>query len=200
MSERITSHPGILDGKPVVAGTRLSVAFLVELIAGGASNDELLAAYPELTVEGIDAALEYAARLLADLEPADGTSSDIEAAWNEELVRRLASVDAGETLESWDAVRDRLGPGRRPKRRVPPPGTPGLCPPASNGRGLPPQRRRLGGRQTPRRRPSRSRQALRRRRARTRPSVVRPREALSAGSVGPSRQWRALNHEGRARA
>lgn len=66
MSERITSHLGVLGGKPVVAGTRLSVAFLVERIADGASRDELLEAYPELTVEGLEAALRYAARAAAN--------------------------------------------------------------------------------------------------------------------------------------
>lgn len=66
MSERITSQPGVLGGKPVVAGTRLSVAFLVELIADGATPEELLEAYPELTRDGIEAALRYAARAAAN--------------------------------------------------------------------------------------------------------------------------------------
>lgn len=66
MSERITCHPRVLGGKPVVAGTRLSVAFLVELIADGASHEDLLESYPELSAEGLEAALRYAARAAAN--------------------------------------------------------------------------------------------------------------------------------------
>lgn len=59
---------------------------------------------------GLVATLRFADRdaaLLASLEPAKGTPSELAAAWDEELGRRLASVDAGETFESWDAVRER---------------------------------------------------------------------------------------------
>lgn len=66
MSELITSQTGILGGKPVVAGTRLSVEFLLELIAGGATSDEILAAYPELTRAGLEAAVRYAARAVSN--------------------------------------------------------------------------------------------------------------------------------------
>ena len=66
MSELITAHPGVLGGKPVVAGTRLSVSFLLELVAGGATQSEILAAYPELTPEGLEAALRYAARAVSN--------------------------------------------------------------------------------------------------------------------------------------
>ncbi|HEY3359529.1 MAG TPA: DUF433 domain-containing protein [Polyangia bacterium] len=58
------SSPGILGGKPCVRGTRLSVAFILELLASGASRDEILAAYPQITAEGLSAALDYAARSL----------------------------------------------------------------------------------------------------------------------------------------
>ena len=66
MSERITSNSGILGGKPVLAGTRLSVAFLLELLADGATQAEILAAYPELSREGLEAALRYAARAMSN--------------------------------------------------------------------------------------------------------------------------------------
>jgi uncharacterized protein (DUF433 family) len=42
----------------------LSVAFILELLASGASRDEILAAYPQITAEGLSAALDYAARSL----------------------------------------------------------------------------------------------------------------------------------------
>lgn len=47
--ERITSNPGILGGKPCVKGTRISVEFLLELLASGASRADILKDYPHLT-------------------------------------------------------------------------------------------------------------------------------------------------------
>lgn len=42
-------------------GTRLSVAFILELLASGSSREAILEAYPHLPAEGLDAALQYAA-------------------------------------------------------------------------------------------------------------------------------------------
>ena len=66
MESRIVTNPDILGGKPCVRGTRISVEFLLELIASGATTDTILAAYPHLTREDIAAAVEYAARFLRD--------------------------------------------------------------------------------------------------------------------------------------
>jgi uncharacterized protein (DUF433 family) len=60
----IVSDPQILDGKPCVHGTRLSVEFLLELAASGATQDEILARYPQLTPAGLGAAFRYAADVL----------------------------------------------------------------------------------------------------------------------------------------
>lgn len=60
----IVSDPDILGGKPCVKGTRLSVEFLLELAASGATQVEVLAAYPQLTTEGLRAAFLYAAHAL----------------------------------------------------------------------------------------------------------------------------------------
>ena len=62
MPALITSDPAILNGKACVAGTRLSVEFLLELLASGATRDEVLAAYPQLNEASFNAALAYAAR------------------------------------------------------------------------------------------------------------------------------------------
>lgn len=64
MFEHIASDPGILGGKPHIKGTRTSVEFLLELFASGATHEEILRAYPQLTAEGIADALRYAARFL----------------------------------------------------------------------------------------------------------------------------------------
>jgi len=57
----IATTPGILGGKACIRGTRISVEFILELLASGASHDAVLAAYPQVTAEGLTAALEYAA-------------------------------------------------------------------------------------------------------------------------------------------
>ena len=60
----IVANPDILAGKPCIRGTRLSVEFLLELAASGATQEEILAQYPQLTAEGIAAAFRYAASVL----------------------------------------------------------------------------------------------------------------------------------------
>lgn len=60
----IVSDPQILGGKPCVRGTRLSVEFLLELAASGATQEEILAQYPQLTPDGLGAAFQYAADAL----------------------------------------------------------------------------------------------------------------------------------------
>lgn len=60
----IVSDPQILGGKPCVRGTRLSVEFLLELAASGATQAQILAQYPQLTADGLAAAFRYAANVL----------------------------------------------------------------------------------------------------------------------------------------
>ena len=64
MFDRIVAKPEILGGKPCIRGTRLSVEFLLELFAEGASRADVLASYPHLEDEDIEQALRYAARFL----------------------------------------------------------------------------------------------------------------------------------------
>ena len=49
----IVTDPQILGGKPCVRGTRLSVEFLLELAASGATREQILAKYPQLTPEAL---------------------------------------------------------------------------------------------------------------------------------------------------
>lgn len=51
-------------GKPVIAGTRITVESILERLAAGQSQTELLEAHPRLTPEGIAAALAFAAQVL----------------------------------------------------------------------------------------------------------------------------------------
>ena len=62
----ITADPAILVGKPVIKGTRLSVEFILELIAEGWSEADMLRNYPGLTREQILACVAYARDRLSE--------------------------------------------------------------------------------------------------------------------------------------
>lgn len=63
-TERIVLDPAVLAGKPVIRGTRLSVEFIVGLMADGWNEADILANYPGLTREDVAACLAYARDLL----------------------------------------------------------------------------------------------------------------------------------------
>ena len=64
--DRINVDPTVLAGKPVIRGTRLSVEFIVGLLAHGWSIDDVLGEYTNITREDVQACLAYAHQLLAD--------------------------------------------------------------------------------------------------------------------------------------
>lgn len=64
MFDRIVSDSEVLSGKPCIKGTRISVEFLLELVAQGAAREDILKAYPHLTAEDIEQAMRYASRFL----------------------------------------------------------------------------------------------------------------------------------------
>lgn len=59
---RITVQPGLCGGRPCIRGTRMRVMDVLELLAAGATHDEILADYAFLEPEDIQAALLYSAR------------------------------------------------------------------------------------------------------------------------------------------
>ncbi|GCL37909.1 MAG: DUF433 domain-containing protein [Sphaerospermopsis sp.] len=61
---RITIDPNILVGKPIIKGTRLAVEFIIDLLAQGWSNEEILRNYPGITIKDIQACLAYASASL----------------------------------------------------------------------------------------------------------------------------------------
>jgi uncharacterized protein (DUF433 family) len=65
LSSRIVLDPDILCGKPIVAGTRIAVEFVIRLLAEGWSEADMLANYPQLTHEDVIACLAYAHELLS---------------------------------------------------------------------------------------------------------------------------------------
>lgn len=62
--DRIVADPTVLVGKPVIRGTRMAVEFVLELLAEGWSNDDILRNYPHLTLDDLYAVLHYAAAVL----------------------------------------------------------------------------------------------------------------------------------------
>jgi uncharacterized protein (DUF433 family) len=62
--EHITLDPNILVGKPVIKGTRLAVEFIIDLLAQGWSEAEILRNYPGITSEQIQACLNFVDELM----------------------------------------------------------------------------------------------------------------------------------------
>jgi len=66
IAERIEADPKVLGGKPTIRGLRISVEQVLKALAAGVPQEELLKEYPELEPADIQAALAYAAELVAD--------------------------------------------------------------------------------------------------------------------------------------
>ena len=62
---KIISNPKILNGKPVIAGTRISVELIMNFLGAGMSVKEILSEYPELKKTEVMAAIEYATKLVS---------------------------------------------------------------------------------------------------------------------------------------
>ena len=76
MTNRIEINPKIMLGKPVIRGTRIPVELLLRKLSEGATEADLLDAYPRLTPEDIRASMGYAADTLAHEETILLASSD----------------------------------------------------------------------------------------------------------------------------
>jgi len=60
----ILSDPAVMMGKPVVAGTRITVEAILEKLAAGETHEQIIEAYPRLTEGGVRAAIAFAAEAL----------------------------------------------------------------------------------------------------------------------------------------
>ena len=60
----IQSDPSIMMGKPVIAGTRITVEYILEKLAAGETVEQILDSHPRLTKDAIQAALDFAAKAL----------------------------------------------------------------------------------------------------------------------------------------
>ncbi len=64
MTARVVSDPAVMMGKPVIAGTRITVELILQKLAAGESVEQILSAHPRLTRQAIQAALAFAAEAL----------------------------------------------------------------------------------------------------------------------------------------
>jgi uncharacterized protein (DUF433 family) len=62
--ELVASNPEVMMGKPVIAGTRITVELILDKLGTGETTEEILDAHPRLTEKGIRAALVFAAQAL----------------------------------------------------------------------------------------------------------------------------------------
>src|SRR5271170_7701397 len=62
--DRIAVDPKVLVGKPVIRGTRIAVELVVDLLAKGWTQDQILDSYPNITADDIRACLAYASEVL----------------------------------------------------------------------------------------------------------------------------------------
>lgn len=65
---RITFNPKVMGGKPCIRGMRVTVGMILGMIASGHSKKQILKLYPYLETEDIDAALNYAAWRVEEIE------------------------------------------------------------------------------------------------------------------------------------
>lgn len=63
---RIEINPKIMLGKPIIKSTRITVQNILELLGADETYDNILEAYPNLTVEDIRACIQFASRVVAD--------------------------------------------------------------------------------------------------------------------------------------
>ena len=63
-AKRIVTNPDVLQGKPIIEGTRISVAFVLQLLGAGMTLEEIVAEYPNLTRDDILAAVNYARQVV----------------------------------------------------------------------------------------------------------------------------------------
>ena len=117
MFDRITSDSAILGGKPIIRGTRISVAMILEWTASGADRDAILRKHPQLTADDVEQAATYAASAVQnevllsgdkrwmDLEFMDSCASDTDLAIRLEDVRAALAKIGGSMDSAIDETR-----------------------------------------------------------------------------------------------
>lgn len=87
VKSKIISHSKILGGKPVIAGTRISVELIMNFLSAGMNIKEILSEYPELKESEVSAAIEYATKLVSEIKPSFKVTDTQSAAILHEITR-----------------------------------------------------------------------------------------------------------------
>ena len=61
--DRISIDPNVCFGKPCIKGTRIWVSLILDFLASGESTEQILASYPQLTIDDVRAAIAYGAEM-----------------------------------------------------------------------------------------------------------------------------------------
>ena len=64
LAERITADPEIMHGRACIEGTRIPVSVILENLADGMTEEEIIKSYPSITTEDIKAAISYTSQIL----------------------------------------------------------------------------------------------------------------------------------------
>ncbi len=99
LAPRVVADPAILAGKPIIAGTRISVSALVREIAAGKTIEAVVREHG-LSPDDVRAALDYAATRADEVTPSDSSSSFAERL----TALRAQIVASGDPLLDWDDV------------------------------------------------------------------------------------------------
>ena len=88
--DRITHDPNVMEGRACIRGMRVTVSLVLNLLASGMSNDEIIKSYPYLEPDDISQALEYAAQLANGSDHQDEQDYD----WDTDKINEVcAEVD-----------------------------------------------------------------------------------------------------------
>jgi len=87
VKSKIISDSRILGGKPVIAGTRISVELIMNFLSAGMNIKEILSEYPELKRLEVLAAIEYATELVSKAKPSYKATSAQSSAILHEITR-----------------------------------------------------------------------------------------------------------------
>lgn len=84
---KIISDLKILGGKPIIAGTRISVELILDKLTAGMSEKEILEDYPHLTINQIEAAIGYAKSLVNKKRASLGRKTELTTLYTHEISR-----------------------------------------------------------------------------------------------------------------
>ena len=87
MKPQIVSDPNILNGKPVISGTRISVELILDRFSSGMNEKEILKDYPHLTSEQIQTAVSFAKKLVKEKQHSKRDNSEVATFYTHEISR-----------------------------------------------------------------------------------------------------------------